>query len=116
MQDGAAYALVLLLALLESKTTLYLLAWAKPLGLGCVRTAIEDALENLESWSIPADSLLSSNLTEVYEYMSCSRLRHDHALVRRGPASREHMLRTVQTRFLQRPGLELQHTRARHSI
>ena len=77
MQDGVAYALIVLLGLLQHKSTLYLVLWAKPVGMASVRDAVSTALQELDSWHIPDGSLLMYNLAAVHNHMSSKRFRRD---------------------------------------
>jgi hypothetical protein len=82
VQDVAAYALIVLSYLLEHQSTLYLVSWAKPLGLTKLRLVIKGALDRLESWGVSPASMLGSAIGSVYDFMHGPEFKDLQAVVR----------------------------------
>jgi hypothetical protein len=84
VQITAAYALDVLLYLLNNKATMYLLSWAKPYGMTVLRRAVHDAFMHMERYHIQHDSFLGDALTKANDFMHSAPFKSIRAAV--GPS------------------------------
>ena len=68
--------------LLASQATLYMLAWARPLGMSELHDLIQLALQRLQDSDMPPESLLATNLWQVFDYMRSKRFKAAQRAVR----------------------------------